>query len=322
MKQKQFEAHHEALWTSIQEILNGDKKTQTQRDDFPSLYRRLCQTLALAQQRGYSPALTDHLQILVGRCHQRLYGVKVERSFTLHRWLFQEFPQRVRAEWKLLLLINLSFWGVALGLGCLVWFAPETAYYFLDSSEIEHMRSMYQSASFKEGRGAVGDFGMFGFYVWNNVSIDFRTFAGGIFFGVPALLIMAFNGMQMGIVASVLSADPSTRHNFWSFVITHGSFEIIGMLFAGVAGMRLGLTVIAPGRASRRQALYEASQRVFPILIGAAILTFIAAFFEAFFCASPNISANVKYITGTCCWIGLIAFFVFAGRSKGARHAA
>lgn len=321
MKQKQFELHNEELWNSIAEILNNPKLSG-QRDEFPSLYRRLCQTLALAQQRGYSPALTDYLQQLVGRCHQRLYGVKVERSFTLHRWLFQEFPSRVREEWRLLLLINLSFWGVALGLGLLVWSNPEAAYYFLDADKIESMKSMYQSGRFDKGRGAVGDFGMFGFYIWNNVSIDFRTFASGIFCGVPALLIMAINGLELGVVGAVLSSDPATRNNFWSFVITHASFEIIGMLLAGVSGMRLGLSIIAPGRASRRQALYMASQRAFPILVGASILTFIAAFFEAFFCASPDIPALAKYITGAICWTGLIAFFVFAGRTKGVTHAA
>lgn len=317
MKQKQFEVQHENLWSSLNEILDSNKKETNQRDDFPLLYRRLCQTLALAQQRGYSPALTDYLQDLVSRCHQKLYSVKVERAFTLHHWLFRDLPRRVREEWRLLALVNLAFWGIALGLGLLVWYMPEMAYYFKDADDIERFRQMYQSKEIRQGRGAEGDFMMFGFYIWNNVSIDFRTFAGGIFFGVPALLIMAFNGMELGIVAAILSAEPATRQAFWPFFITHASFEIIGMLLAGVAGMRLGLSVIAPGRLSRRHALYLSSQRVFPILVGAAFLTFIAAFFEAFFCANPQIPAITKYITGTCCWLGLIAFFALAGRQRG-----
>lgn len=317
MKQKQFETQHEALWTNISDILNSSKKEQSRRDDFPMLYRRLCQTLALAQQRGYSPALTDFLQTLVSQCHQKLYGVKVERAFTLHHWLLRDLPRRVREEWRLLLLVSLAFWGLAITIGLLIWYMPDMAYYFKDPADIERYRSMYQTQKIGAGRGAENDFAMFGFYIWNNVSIDFRTFAGGIFCGVPALLIMAFNGMELGVIGAILSADQSTRQNFWSFFITHASFEIIGMLLAGVAGMRLGLSVIAPGRLSRRHALQLSSQRVFPILVGAALLTFTAAFFEAFFCANPDIPVSAKYVTGTCCWLGLIAFFAFAGRQRG-----
>lgn len=317
MKQKQFETQNEALWQNIELLLANDKKKPAQNpQNFPALYRRVCQTLALAQQRGYSPALTDYLQKMVSDCHQRLYGTKIERPLTLHHWLFREFPQRVREEWRLLLLMNIAFWGVALVVGLIVWYQPDMAYHFMGAKEIEKFQEMYQSKMFKTGRGAESDFTMFGFYIWNNVSIDFRTFAGGIFAGVPAVLAMGYNGLHMGVVAAVLHADSVTRNNFWPFVITHSSFEIIGMLFAGVAGMRLGLTLLHPQRLSRRHALYQASVRVFPILIGAAILTFIAAFFEAFFCANAAIPANVKYITGTICWAGLILFFCFAGRQR------
>lgn len=319
MKQKQFELQHETLWHNVELILVNDKKNKPEHvENFPALYRRLCQTLALAQQRGYSPALTDYLQKMVGDCHQRLYGTKVERPLTLHRWLFNEFPQRVREEWRLLLFMNIAFWGVALITGLLVWYQPDMAYHFMGAKEIEKIQDMYQSNAFKTGRGAEGDFTMFGYYIWNNVSIDFRTFAGGIFAGVPALLIMGFNGMHMGVITAVLHADSVTRNNFWPFVITHSSFEIIGMLLAGVAGMRLGLTLLHPKRLSRRHALYQASVRIFPVFVGATILTFIAAFFEAFFCANAAIPSTVKYIAGGICWTGLILFFAFAGRQRSA----
>ena len=245
-------------------------------------------------------------------------GTKIERPLTLHHWLFREFPQRVREEWRLLLLMNIAFWGVALVAGLIVWHQPDMAYHFMGAKEIEKIQEMYQSKIFKTGRGAESDFTMFGFYIWNNVSIDFRTFAGGIFAGIPALLAMGYNGLHMGVIAAVLIADSVTRNNFWPFVITHSSFEIIGMLLAGVAGMRLGLTLLHPHRLSRRHALYQASIRVFPILIGAAILTFIAAFFEAFFCANASIPANIKYIAGAICWTSLILFFAFAGRQRSA----
>lgn len=312
MKQKTFEAEQAALWSEIEAVLNGSAK---QLDDFPAQYRRLCQSLALAKQRGYSPSLTDYLQKLVLDCHRRLYGVEIERPMLLRLWLTHTFPQRVREEWRLLALASLAFFGVALVTGLLVWFKPHWAYSFMSGSEFNDFHSMYQPGQTAIGRGgSEGDVAMFGFYIWNNVSIGFRTFASGIFAGVPTLISLGSNGMHLGVVGSWLSMDANTRPVFWSFVITHSSFEMTGLLLSGVAGMRLGLALIHPGRLSRRHALLTASQRMFPIIVGAALLTVLAAFFEGFWSASASISQSVKFLVGSACWLSVIFYFAFAGR--------
>lgn len=314
MKQKQFETEHAALWEEIGIILKG--KQTGKEEALPALYRRLCQSLALSIQRGYSPALTDYLQKMVFDCHKRLYGTAAARPITLRRWMMEEFPQRVRQEWRLLLLAFLAFWGVALAIGWLVWEQPHWAYSFMSPAQLRRFQDMYQPGAAAIGRGgAEGDVQMFGFYIWNNVSIGFRTFAGGIFGGIPALLSITFNGLHGGVVASWLSKDPATRETFWSFVVTHSSFEITGLLLSGVAGMRLGLSLIMPGRLTRRHALFAASQRMFPVIVGAALLTALAAFFEAFWSGSTAYTPTIKFVVGGICWTLVIGFFLFAGRS-------
>jgi uncharacterized membrane protein SpoIIM required for sporulation len=314
MKQKQFETEHAAAWDEISSILQGTSKNSAA---LPGLYRRLCQSLALSGQRGYSPALTEFLQKMVSDCHQRLYGAMVARPITLRNWLLLEFPRQVRDEWRLLLLASLAFYGVALAVGWLVWVKPHWAYSFISPQQLAEFQQMYRPGAMHVGRGgSEGDLQMFGFYIWNNVSIGFRTFASGIFAGIPALVSITFNGMHMGVVGSWLSQDPATRDPFWSFVITHCSFEITGLLLSGVAGMRLGFSIISPGRLSRRHAVFAASQKMFPVIVGAAILTVLAAFFEAFWSASTAFPSSVKYAVGTVCWLLVIGFLVFAGRSK------
>lgn len=315
MKQKQFEAEHAKLWSHIEWAVKLEKPPAADVLQLPALYRRLCQCLALSGQRGYSPQLTLYLHELAMQCHTKLYGTVVDRPFTLHRWMLVEFPQRVRQEWRLLLLAMLAFWGLAAAIGILIWFQPDWAYSFSSAEDLQMYRKMYAPGSIKEGRGGSGgDIQMFGHYIWNNVSICFRTFAGGLFGGVPALLSILFNGMHMGVIGAWLTLDPSTRNNFWSFVITHASFEITGLLLAGVAGMRMGLSLISPGRLSRRHALVASSKYMFPVLIGAALMTALAAFFEAFWSASTVIPPAVKYGVGTVCWLLVIGFFTFAGR--------
>ncbi|MES2148266.1 MAG: stage II sporulation protein M [Pseudomonadota bacterium] len=311
MKQSQFEQTHAALWTQIGSVLADEPE---HRAALPALYRRLCQCLALAVQRGYSPALTDYLQTLVGACHKRLYGSTAGRPHTLVRWLLVDLPRRVRAEWRLLLVALVAFWGVALAVGLLVWWQPHWAYSFSDPAALESYRKMYQPGQFRHGRGEQGDLLMFGFYIWHNVSICFRTFAGGIFGGIPALLSLGLNGMHAGVIASWLSRDAATVTPFWSFVVTHSSFEITGLMLSALAGMRLGLSLIAPGRLARRHALQAASEAMYPVILGGALLTMLAAFFEAFWSANAALPPSVKYGVGALCWTLVIGFFLFAGR--------
>lgn len=322
MKQQQFEREHAALWDNIAALLENRAPAQTSPAalpaNLPELYRRLAQCLALAEQRGYSPALTDYLHALASECHLRLYGACAERPRTLVQWVLHDFPRRVRAEWRLFLAASLAFWGLAALLGILVWWRPHWAYAFIDPVQLESFRDMYSPGRVRMGRGgSEGDVMMFGMYIWNNVSIGFRTFAGGIFGGLPALFSLAFNGIHLGIVGSWLSRDAATVHNFWSFVVTHSSFEITGLILSGMAGMRLGLALLAPGRLTRRHALLAASHAMFPVIVGAALLTMLAAFVEAFWSASASVAPAVKYAVGAACWAGVMAFFVFAGRGNG-----
>ncbi|QYF93663.1 stage II sporulation protein M [Massilia sp. PAMC28688] len=314
MKQQQFEADNQPLWDQIAAIINGSDGGSV---NLPPRYRRLCQCLALARQRGYSPALTDYLQQLVSDCHRLMYGASAARPNTLVQWMLIDFPQRVRAEWRLLLTACIAFFGVGGAVALLVWFDPNLAYSFSSPEELAKYRAMYAPDMQRLGRGgSEGDFQMFGHYIWNNISIDFRTFALGILGAIPAVFIMGYNGLLLGVVGSWLSQDPATTHTFWSFVVTHASFEVVGMLLSGVAGMKLGLALIRPGRRTRALALQEASQYMFPVLVGAALMTFLAAFIEAFWSASPAVPVMVKYVVGALCWLSIILFFTFAGRGR------
>ncbi len=315
MRQQQFEQENAKLWQEVEAILGnqiGQRASQ-----LPQLYRRLCQSLALALQRGYSPALCAHLQKMVHDCHAQMYGKMIPQPLSFYRLVMVDFPCRVRQEWKLLAFAMLAFWGVAIVTGLLVWFTPQWAYSFMSPGDLEDIHRMYSANSIKEGRGGSGgDIQMFGFYIWNNVSIGFRTFAAGLLGGFPALLALAFNGLNLGVVGAWLSHDPETRHNFWSFVVTHSSFEVTGLIISGQAGMYLGLALLRPGRFSRRHALQRASQHMFPVMVGAALMIAFAAFFEGFWSASSAVSDQWKYAVGGFCWLTVLLFFVFAGRGN------
>lgn len=94
MKQSLFEARHKAEWerfTLALERLEHGKDT-SQAASFPKAYRRLCQHLALAQERGYSSFLIDSLQQLVLRGHQQLYRHRSRFAANLLGFILADFP--------------------------------------------------------------------------------------------------------------------------------------------------------------------------------------------------------------------------------------
>jgi uncharacterized membrane protein SpoIIM required for sporulation len=158
---------------------------------------------------------------------------------------------------------------------------------------------------------------MFGHYIRNNVSIDFRIFAGGMVAGLGTIFFLIYNGLGIGAAAGYVTyaCDPKS---FWTFVAGHSSFELLGMTVAGVAGMRLGLAVLKPGNLSRGKAIGAAAKKALPLILGAGGMTVIAAFIEGFWSAQP-LPAGLKYGVGIFFWVLHAAYFLGLGR--GAREA-
>src|SRR3546814_12283951 len=96
---------------------------------------------------------------------------------------------------------------------------------------------------------------MFGLYIANNISIGFRTFAGGLLAGVGSLLGLVFNGVMFGTVAAHLQG---IGHGgpFWRFVVGHAAPELSAIVVAGTAGLRPGL-----GRSEERRVGKEGGSR-------------------------------------------------------------
>lgn len=319
MKQQTFEAQHEAEWAVLEAGLDqlDAQGPAAAPEDLPTLYRRVCQHLALARERQYGAGLVDRLNGLVLRGHQQLYGAEASPGLAWYRFVAWEFPRAVRARWRPVLLSALLFFGPTVGLSLAVPRWPELAYLVEEPQELAQFEAMYGAGKDKFGRKdeAATDLFMFGFYIWNNVRIDFQVFASGLLAGVGSIFFVFWNGLHGGAVGGHLTRV-GLGLNFWSFVITHSAVEVTGLILAGAAGMDLGWAVVAPGRRSRAGALREAVRRAQPLLYGAAAMTVIAAFFEAFWSSSGHVAPSVKFAVGGAFWAAVIAYLLVAGRGR------
>jgi uncharacterized membrane protein SpoIIM required for sporulation len=126
-----------------------------------------------------------------------------------------------------------------------------------------------------------------------------------------------FNGAHIGAAAGYVhhACNPQT---FYSFVAGHSAPELMGIVISGMAGMRLGLSLIHPGPHDRRTALVLGGRRSVLLLLGACVLTAFAAVIEGFWSANP-LPPWIKYTFGAVMWTLTIAYLGFCGRR---RHAA
>ena len=103
-------------------------------------------------------------------------------------------------------------------------------------------------------------------------------------------------------------------NNFFSFAISHGSFELTAIVVAGAAGLLLGWGMIHPGNLTRRESLRVHGIDAVKLAAGSAFMLLIAAFIEGYFSpmAIPDI---IKYVVGTILWIVVYVYLVHSGRS-------
>ena len=318
MKQSPFEAAHAHEWQQFEDFLDKPKSTAFPPEEMPERYRRLCQSLALAADRQYSPALVDRLNELALRGHHVLYRNRRRQTQRVVEFMLAGFPALVRQEWRLAAAATLLFFGPLLGLIALLQFFPEFVHYLLAPEQIASFHEMYDPGSKRLGmREADTNLVMFGFYIWNNVQIGFQTFAGGLAYGVGSIWFLASNGVVIGAVAGYLT-QIGYAQTFWSFVAGHSSFELLAIVLSGTAGLRLGLALIAPGGVSRKAALVAAAKPAVRIMYGAAFLFLIAAFIEAFWSPLTDVPYTTKIAVGVAGWALLLVYFAFAGRARAA----
>jgi len=318
MKQAPFEAAHAHEWQQFEDFLEKPKSSPFPPEEMPARYRRLCQSLALAADRQYSPALVDRLNELALRGHHALYRNRRRQTQRVVEFVLAGFPALVRGEAPLVAAATALFFGPLLGLIAVLQFFPGFVHYLLAPEQIASVHEMYDPAAKRLGmREADTNVAMFGFYIWNNVQIGFQTFAGGLAYGVGSIWFLASNGVVIGAVAGYLTEIGYAR-TFWSFVAGHSSFELLAIVLSGAAGLRLGLALLAPGNSSRKAALVAAAKPAVRVMYGAAIMFFIAAFVEAFWSPLTEVPYGTKIAAGVAGWVLLLAYFAFAGRARAA----
>lgn len=344
----QFEAQYEPLWRELEAMLDrlegtlppakGKTKEEIRQSRkeakalskvpvdaarMGKLYRLSCEHLALAQARAYPVHLRQRLEQATHRAHRIVYRRHDYGIARFKRLVLADIPQGVRDLRWYLLAATLLFVLPALLVGWASWSDPGFILHLLDADQVRNFDDMYDSGTGAMDKRTAGtDWSMFGHYIQHNIGLGFQCFAGGIFYGLGSIFFLVYNGAHMGTVAGYLTWRGHTE-NFWSFVITHGAFELTAIVLSGAAGMKLGHALLAPGRRTRLEALKHSAAEGIVVMYGAMGMLVIAAAVEAFWSPAAWVPPQVKYGVGTACWALVFAYLGWQGRPAraGSTHA-
>jgi uncharacterized membrane protein SpoIIM required for sporulation len=321
MTQRTFIGRRERSWKDLERIISGGKKElKAGAVRFPQAFRELTGDLNTARSHGFDPSLIERLNRLTLEGNQVLYGRKPFSGRYFFDFLFRTFPRAVRSQWRSLGACFLIFYGLAVFTALAVINFPEFVYELLPYEEVSRMEKSYDPSNeyFLNPREVSTDLDMFGYYIYNNISIAFGAFAGGILMGVGSLFFLAFNGIFLGAAAGHI-INKGFDDTFFSFISGHSGFELTAIILSAQAGLLLGYRLFITRGLSRGASLREAGKTALPIIMGSAVMLVFAAVIEAFWSSRHEIPGEFHYAFGFAVIAALLFFFLFAGRRGGTR---
>ena len=324
MTRGRFVRLRKASWVEFELLLQRvesrrlKKLTGIDVSNFSALFRAVCHDLATVRSREWGHELDQFLNDLVVRGHNSFYRAPPGRSRELSTFLLSGFPRLVRENaryfWTACLLFVLPTIISAAAMSA----DPTLVGRVLTAEQMEQFDLMYSESAADRGEEGGRSHGqgslMAGFYIRNNVGVAFRCFATGIFFGLGTAFFLVFNGIFMGAVSTYL-VQQGHSDAFFSFVISHGSFELTAIVIAGMGGLILGHAIIHPGSRTRLEALKVRGGVAIRLAAGAGVFLVIAAFIEGFW--SPyGVPSLLKYAIGSLLWLLVIGYLLLPGRGE------
>lgn len=321
MNRERFIRQRRADWQQYEALLTKMKNSRMSRwsgheiKKMSGLYRSLCYDLSLVQSREWGARLEQYLNDLVAQGHNCLYRSPPRSLGTVLNFLMDGFPALLRQR-RHFFFVALALFAVPFLIAMIVAVVdPVLAERLVDKANMEAAGESYSKSLYQESDPAYAEERTFmaGFYVWNNVGIAFQCFARGAFFGIGTMITLLFNGMTLGAISGYL-INQGYGDNFFSFAISHGSFELTAIVVAGAAGLLIGWGMVHPGEHSRLESLRVHGLDAVKLGSGAAVMLAIAALIEAYFSPHPSIPHAIKYIVGTFFWVLVFCYLTFGGR--------
>jgi uncharacterized membrane protein SpoIIM required for sporulation len=321
MTEQNFIKRREPVWKEFSRLISG-KRRELKKGAVPFIqkFREITQDLNTAKTHGFDPVIIERLNNLVNEGNQILYARHSWPFKPLLHFILQTFPKKIRSQWRGILAVSLLFYGIGLFFTLLCIRFPDIPGELIAGHTLSQIEEMYnpESSYYLTPRNITNDADMFGFYIYNNISIAFRTFAGGILAGIGSLFFLCLNAGFFGIIEGHIINIGYTE-TFFPFVIAHSAFELTAIIFCAYAGMVLGYRFFVTDGLTRGASIKKAGQDTLPIIVGSTIMLVIAAGIEAFWSSRHEFPFMLRITAGVIVWVSLLLYFLLAGKKSTVR---
>ena len=305
----QFVVERAPVWDELEALVNQAKNRPSRLGAqgvrrLGETYRAAAGDLAIARRQFPGSPFIVRLERLVQRARTAVYHSS-RSSGTFRDFVTHGYWRRVRERIGLVAIAALCLFGPALLTGYWAWRDPGAAGGFVPSQ--------FQYVTEPRERGA--DWGVsldesaaFSSYIFtNNIRVAIQSFAGGIIFGIGALLAIVYNGVVLGSTFG-LAIGAGNGPPLFQQILAHGVLELSCLVVAAAAGLRMGWALVDPGNRTRGHALREEARAGAEMLLGTAAWLVVAGLVEGFVTPSGQSLTTVSIIgfgLGIAFWTGV-----------------
>ncbi|MFJ7149738.1 stage II sporulation protein M [Streptomyces sp. NPDC100445] len=310
-----FVSAHRAEWDRLDALLRRRRLTGAEADELVALYQRAATHLSLIRSSAPDPRLTGRLSRLVARARSTVTGTRRASWRDVTRFLGRSFPAavyRTRHWWVPTALVSTA---VAVLLGWWIGTHPEVQSAVAAPGRLRELtRPGGQYETYYSSHPATA----FAAQVWtNNAQAATLCLVLGVFLGLPVLLILLENMLNLGVGFGLMSAA-GRLDTFLGLVLPHGLLELTAVFVAAGTGLRLGWTVVDPGPRTRRAALAEEGRAAVGVAIGLALVLFVSGAVEGFVTPS-GLPTWARIGIGVVVELAFLAYvYVLGGRAARA----
>ena len=314
MRLAAFEAERGADWRRLQDALAraGGRPERLGPDgvqELGALYRGAAADLAYARRRYPGDPVVARLEALVVAGRGAVYG-QTSRGGSVRELMVRGYWRRL-AERPVLILVA---WLLLLApaAAAAVWAVGDPG------AALGLVPGDLQAAADPPPEGRDFDAATASAFsaqvMVNNIQVTLVAFAGGILAGAGTVLALLFNGAILGVVGG-LAFGAGNGLAFLRLISSHGPLELSCIVVGGIAGLRLGWAIIAPGNGRRGPVVAAEARNAVELALGTAPWLVLCGLLEGF-ATGPDLPVAVQLAIGGslfCVFWGLV---VVRGRER------
>jgi len=276
-------------------------------DELVHLYQEVSSHLAHARGQYRDPGLNARLSRILGEARVVIYRRRSSAAAAVGRFFVETFPAAVWHSRRFVAVAFACFFVPAIGFG--TWLAGSAS--ALDAAVPPELQQLIAEEEFAAYYSSDAAQNFAGQVTINNIQVAFLAFALGVVAVVGPGLVLANNGMHVGVMAAVMHRA-GEGPQFWGLILPHGLLEISAILVAGAAGLRLSWAIVAPGDRTRRDALRDEGLRSVVIVTGLALCFVVAGFVEGFVTPS-GLPTALRIAVGVAVLATFVVYVVLLG---------